>query len=101
MLQQHFAATTNLIWSHLAMDMTKKRTVSIFIVLVKEKIVYLKSNNKVWKQAIQVYRVKEKCDYIYTSVHFRGKIFLINNLNDKQQAMEVWFVNFFQILKNI
>lgn len=54
-----------------------------------KKIDYLKSNNKVWGQAVQVYRVKEKCDYDYTSVHFKGKIFLINDLSEKQNAMQV------------
>ena len=42
-----------------------------------------------WEQAVQVYRVKEKCDYDYTSVHFKGKIFLINDLSKKQYAMQI------------
>ena len=54
-----------------------------------KKIDYLKSNNKVWGQAVQVYRVKEQCDYNYKSVHFKGKIFLINDLSEKQNAMQV------------
>jgi len=54
-----------------------------------KKIDFLKSNNKVWGQAVQVYRVKEQCDYDYTSVHFKGKIFLIKNLSEKQHAMQV------------
>jgi len=54
-----------------------------------KKIDFLKSNNKVWGQAVQVYRVKEKCDYNYTSVHFKGKIFLIKDLSEKQHAMQV------------
>ena len=54
-----------------------------------KKLDYLKSNNKVWGQAIQVYRVKENCDYDYTSAHFKGKIFLIYDLNEKQYAMQV------------
>lgn len=54
-----------------------------------KKIDYLKSNNKVWGQAVQVYKVKEKCDYDYASVHFKGIIFLINDLSEKQTAMQV------------
>ena len=35
-----------------------------------KKIDYLKSNNKVWGQAVQVYRDKEKCDYDWLWLFF-------------------------------
>jgi nitroimidazol reductase NimA-like FMN-containing flavoprotein (pyridoxamine 5'-phosphate oxidase superfamily) len=54
-----------------------------------KKLVYLKANSKVWGQAVQDYGVTDECDYAYTSVHFSGKISLINDLSEKQHAMEV------------
>jgi nitroimidazol reductase NimA-like FMN-containing flavoprotein (pyridoxamine 5'-phosphate oxidase superfamily) len=54
-----------------------------------KKLVYLKANSKVWGQAVQDYGVTDECDYVYTSVHFSGKISLINDLSEKQHAMEV------------
>ena len=54
-----------------------------------KKIVYLNANNKVWGQAVLDYGVTDKCDYAYTCVHFSGRIFLIDNLTEKQHAMEV------------
>jgi len=54
-----------------------------------KKLVYSKANNKVWGQAVQDYGVTDDCDYAYTSVHFSGKLFLIENLKEKQHAMEV------------
>jgi len=54
-----------------------------------KKLVYSKANNKIWGQAVQDYGVTDDCDYAYTSVHFSGKLFLIENLKEKQHAMEV------------
>jgi len=54
-----------------------------------KKLVYLQANNKVWGQAVQDYGVTDECDYAYMSVHFSGKISLINDLREKQHAMEV------------
>jgi uncharacterized protein len=54
-----------------------------------KKIVYLKSNSRVWGQAVQDYGVTDKCDYAYTSVHFKGTVSLIEDLREKQHAMEV------------
>jgi uncharacterized protein len=54
-----------------------------------KKLVYQKANNKVWGQAVLDFGVTEECDYAYTSVHFSGKIHLIEDLSEKKHAMEV------------
>jgi len=54
-----------------------------------KKLVYLKANSKVWGQAVLDFGVTDECDYAYTSVHFSGKICLIDNLKEKQHAMQV------------
>ncbi len=54
-----------------------------------KKLVYLKANNKVWGQAVLDFCITEECDYAYTSVHFSGKMSLISDLKEKQQAIEV------------
>jgi nitroimidazol reductase NimA-like FMN-containing flavoprotein (pyridoxamine 5'-phosphate oxidase superfamily) len=54
-----------------------------------KKLVYQKANNKVWGQAVLDYGVTDECDYAYTSVHFSGKIHLIDDLKEKQRAIEV------------
>ena len=54
-----------------------------------KKLVYLEANNKVWGQAVLDYGVTDECDYAYTSVHFSGKITLIEDLNEKRRAIEV------------
>ena len=54
-----------------------------------KKLVYLKANNRVWGQAVQDFGVTEECDYAYTSVHFSGRLFLVEDLLEKQHAMEV------------
>lgn len=54
-----------------------------------KKLVYLKVNNKVWGQAIQDYGVTDECDYAYKSVHFAGILLLIDDLAEKQHAIEV------------
>ena len=54
-----------------------------------KKLVYLKSNNKVWGQAVLDYGVTDDCDYAYTCVHFSGRILLVDDLTEKQHAIEV------------
>lgn len=54
-----------------------------------KKLVYAKANNKVWGQAVQDYGVTDECDYAYTCVHFSGRLFMVDDLNEKQHAMEV------------
>lgn len=54
-----------------------------------KKLVFWKANNSVWGQALLDYGVTDECDYAYTSVHFKGKVSLIENLNEKRHAIEV------------
>ena len=54
-----------------------------------KKLVYLKANSKVWGQAVLDFGVTDECDYAYTSVHFSGKMHLIDDLKEKQHAIEV------------
>ena len=54
-----------------------------------KKLVYVKSNNKVWGQAVQDYGVTDECDYAYTSVHFSGRLFMMDDSGEKQHAIEV------------
>jgi nitroimidazol reductase NimA-like FMN-containing flavoprotein (pyridoxamine 5'-phosphate oxidase superfamily) len=54
-----------------------------------KKMVYAQANNNVWGQAMLDYGVTDECDYAYTSVHFAGKIFLIDDLAEKRHGMEV------------
>ena len=54
-----------------------------------KKQVYLKANNRVWGQAVQDFGVTEECDYAYTSVQFSGRLFLVEDLLEKQHAIEV------------
>lgn len=54
-----------------------------------KKLVFLKANNKVWGQAVLDFGVTDECDYAYTSVQFSGKIHLIDDLVEKQHAIEV------------
>jgi uncharacterized protein len=54
-----------------------------------KKIEFLKENSRIWGQAVQDFGVTDDCDYAYTSVHFSGRISLIEDLTEKWHAMEV------------
>ena len=54
-----------------------------------KKLVYARANNNVWGQAVQDYGVVDECDYAYSSVHFQGKLFIINDPEEKRHAMEI------------
>jgi hypothetical protein len=54
-----------------------------------KKLVYAKANSTVWGQAVLDFGVTEECDYAYTSVHFRGRLSLLEDLAEKQHGMEV------------
>ncbi len=54
-----------------------------------KKLIYAAANPKVWGQAILDFGVTEECDYVYTSVHFSGKLSLITDLSEKRNAMEL------------
>ena len=54
-----------------------------------KKLVYLNANSKVWGQAVLDYSVTDECDYAYTSVHFKGTASIVDDLKEKQHAMNV------------
>lgn len=54
-----------------------------------KKLAYIKANNNMWGQAMQDYGVTDDCDYAYISVHFSGRVCLIEDLSEKQHAIEV------------
>jgi nitroimidazol reductase NimA-like FMN-containing flavoprotein (pyridoxamine 5'-phosphate oxidase superfamily) len=54
-----------------------------------KKLVYVTANNNVWGQAVQDYGVTDECDYAYTSVHFKGRVTLIDDLSEKRHGIEV------------
>ena len=54
-----------------------------------KKLVYAQANNRVWGQAVLDFGVTDECDYAYTSVHFSGKLFLVDDLSEKQHVMQV------------
>ena len=54
-----------------------------------KKLDYLKSNNTVWGQAMLDYGYFEgKCNHLYASVHFSGKVTFIEEPDEKRHAME-------------
>jgi hypothetical protein len=55
-----------------------------------KKLDYLKSNNVVWGQALLDYGCSERegCTQLYASVHFFGKVTLIDDLDEKRRALE-------------
>lgn len=55
---------------------------------VGKKIDYIKSNNKVWGQALIDQGYSEgKCDHLFASVHFHGKITFVEDTKEKQAAI--------------
>ena len=54
-----------------------------------KKLVYQKANNKVWGQAVLDFGVTDECEYVYTSVHFCGRMHLISDLSEKQHGIEM------------
>jgi len=55
-----------------------------------KKLHYLESNNVIWGQALldHGYSGDDGCTHLYASVHFSGKVTLIESLEEKRQAME-------------
>ena len=54
-----------------------------------KKIVFMNANNKVWGQAVLDYGyVDGECRHLYASVHFSGKITLIDGSDEKSHAIE-------------
>jgi len=56
---------------------------------VGKKLDYIRSNNVVWGQALLDYGYAEgECDHLYASVHFKGKVAFIDDVEEKRLAME-------------
>jgi nitroimidazol reductase NimA-like FMN-containing flavoprotein (pyridoxamine 5'-phosphate oxidase superfamily) len=55
-----------------------------------KKLHYLKANNTVWGQALldHGYSEDEECTQLYASVHFSGKVTLIENITEKREGMK-------------
>jgi nitroimidazol reductase NimA-like FMN-containing flavoprotein (pyridoxamine 5'-phosphate oxidase superfamily) len=55
-----------------------------------KKLVYLKSNSLVWGQALLDFGPSEDddCSQLYASVHFSGRATLIEDLEEKRQAIQ-------------
>ena len=54
-----------------------------------KKLDYIRSTNVVWGQALLDYGYAEgKCDHLYASVHFRGKVALLDDIGEKRSAIE-------------
>jgi len=53
-----------------------------------KKLQYLSSNDTVWGQALLDYGYSEgECTYLYASVHFSGKVTMLENLKEKREAL--------------
>jgi hypothetical protein len=66
---------------------------SVYFHCAKEgkKLHYLKSNKNTWGQALLDYGFSEgqgECTYLYASVHFSGKVTLIENLEEKLRGIK-------------
>jgi nitroimidazol reductase NimA-like FMN-containing flavoprotein (pyridoxamine 5'-phosphate oxidase superfamily) len=54
-----------------------------------KKLDFMKTNSKVWGQAILDYGYQEPdCDHHYASVHFKGRVSIINDIDDKRAAID-------------
>ena len=53
-----------------------------------KKLQYLSSNDTVWGQALLDYGYSEgKCTHLYASVHFSGRVTILENLEEKREAL--------------
>jgi nitroimidazol reductase NimA-like FMN-containing flavoprotein (pyridoxamine 5'-phosphate oxidase superfamily) len=53
-----------------------------------KKLQYLRSNNTVWGQALLDCGYSEgECTYLYASVHFTGSVTILENLEEKREAL--------------
>jgi nitroimidazol reductase NimA-like FMN-containing flavoprotein (pyridoxamine 5'-phosphate oxidase superfamily) len=66
----------------------KKNCVYFHCAREGKKLQYLSSNNTVWGQALLDYGYSEgECTYLYASVHFSGKVTMLENLEEKREAL--------------
>lgn len=55
-----------------------------------KKLDYLRSNNKVWGQALLDYGysgAEKECTHLYASVHFSGKVTFLDSIYEKRRAI--------------
>jgi len=53
-----------------------------------KKLDYMKSNNKVWGQALLDYGYSQgNCTHLFASVHFSGRVTFLEDLEEKRRAM--------------
>jgi nitroimidazol reductase NimA-like FMN-containing flavoprotein (pyridoxamine 5'-phosphate oxidase superfamily) len=53
-----------------------------------KKLQYIKSNKNIWGQAVLDHGYSEgECTYLYASVHFSGRVSLLESLDEKRQAL--------------
>jgi len=66
----------------------KKNCVYFHCAREGKKLQYLSSNNTVWGQALLDYGYSEgECTYLYASVHFSGKVTMLENIEEKREAL--------------
>lgn len=54
-----------------------------------KKLDYIRSNSAVWGQALMDYGYSEgECNHLYATVHFSGKVTLLDDPDEKRHAME-------------
>ncbi len=55
-----------------------------------KKVDILRKNNVIWGQAIIDHGyVQGKCDHLYESVHFKGRVSFIQDIDEKRHGLEV------------
>jgi nitroimidazol reductase NimA-like FMN-containing flavoprotein (pyridoxamine 5'-phosphate oxidase superfamily) len=56
---------------------------------VGKKIDWIRSNSSVWGQALEDQGYTEgECDHMFASVHFKGRITFVEDIKEKQTALE-------------
>jgi len=55
-----------------------------------KKIDILKQNNVVWGQALIDHGyVEGKCDHLYATIHFKGRVSFIEDIDEKEHALKI------------
>ena len=66
----------------------KKNCVYFHCAREGKKLQYLRSKNTVWGQALLDYGYSAgECTYLYASVHFTGRVTILENLEEKREAL--------------
>ncbi len=54
-----------------------------------KKLVYARANSRVWGQVVQEFRVVDECDDAYASLHFSGRLSIVDDPVEKWHGLEV------------